>query len=128
MSLLYVLCEGDDDEQFFKNVVEPRLPHAKHEVDYFQYGQCTHEDVRNLLRSIHGMQENGIDANYLFLSDYDDAPCKTSRFDEVDRKYDELISRDRTFLVVQNDRRVVRRRTGKPAFPFNAGQCPSANR
>lgn len=47
------------------------------------------------------MRSNGIDADYLFLRDFDRAPCKESRFEEIDRQYDELISRDRAFLVVQ---------------------------
>lgn len=101
MSLLYVLCEGDDDERFFDRVVQPRLSYADHEVRYFQYAACPHEDVRNLLHSIEDMQANGVDAGYLFLRDYDRAPCKASRFDEIDQRYDDLVSRDRTFLVVQ---------------------------
>jgi len=35
MRLLYVLCEGDDDQQFIERVVEPRLSYADHEVRYF---------------------------------------------------------------------------------------------
>jgi hypothetical protein len=101
MALLYVICEGDDDQQFFEHVVEPRLSYATHEVEYFQYAQSPHEDVRNLIHSIQSMQEKGIDADYLYLRDHDQAPCKATRFDEIDRQYDELIARNRTFLVVQ---------------------------
>lgn len=101
MALLYVLCEGDDDERFFSRVVQPCLSYAGHEVKYFQYAECPHEDVRNILHSIEYMAANGIDADYLFLRDFDRASCKTSRLDEIDRKYDGLVARDRTFLVVQ---------------------------
>lgn len=101
MPLLFIICEGDDDQRFFEEIVEPQLPYAEHEVDYFQYGESPHEDVCNFIHSIRGMQENGIDADYLFFRDFDRAPCKESRFDEIDRKYNELVSRDRTFLVVQ---------------------------
>jgi hypothetical protein len=101
MALLYVLCEGDDDERFFDRVVQPRLSYSDREVKYFQYAECPHEDVRNLLHSILDMRADGIDADYLFLRDYDRAPCKAFRFDEIDRAYDELVARDRTFLVVQ---------------------------
>jgi len=101
MSRLYVLCEGDDDKRFFDRVVQPRLPYSEQEVRYFQYAQSPYEDVRNLLRSIRDMRENGVDVEYLFLRDFDQAPCKESRLDEIDRNYDELVARDRTFLVVQ---------------------------
>jgi hypothetical protein len=101
MALLYVRCEGDDDELFFDEVVQPRLSYANHEVKYFQYAEYPAEEVRNLIRSVNGMRSDGVDADYLFLRDYDQAPCKTSRFDAIDRTYDELVARDRTFLVVQ---------------------------
>jgi len=101
MRLLYVLCEGDDDERFFERVVQPRLSYADHEVKYFQYAEYPAKEVRNLIRSVNGMRSDGIDADYLFLRDFDQAPCKASLFDEIDRAYDELVARDRTFLVVQ---------------------------
>lgn len=101
MPLLYVLCEGSDDQRFFDRIVQPRLPHAEHEVEYFQYAQYSPENIRNLIHSIEGMQARGINAAYLFFRDFDRAPCKEYRFDEIDQKYDGLISRDRTFLVVQ---------------------------
>lgn len=101
MRLLYVICEGDEDQQFFEHVVESRLSYAAHEVRYFQYAEYPAQEVRKIIRSIDGMRSDGIDADYLFLRDFDRAPCKGARFEEIDRKYDELISRDRTFLVVQ---------------------------
>lgn len=101
MPLLYVLCEGDDDERFFDRVVQPRLSYSEQEVRYFQYAQYPYEDVRNLLHSIRDMRGSGIDAEYFFLRDFDRAPCKESRFEEIDRNYDDLVSRDQTFLVVQ---------------------------
>lgn len=101
MRLLYVLCEGDDDQQFIERVVEPRLSYAEHEVKYFQYAEYSAKEVRGLIRSIDGMRSDGLDADYLFFRDFDRAPCKQLRFEDIDRQYDELISRDRTFLVVQ---------------------------
>lgn len=101
MALLYVLCEGDDDERFFEHVIEPRLPYDDHEVDYFQYGQSPDEDVCNFIRSIHGMQESGLEVDYLFLRDFDRAACKEALFEEIDQKYDGLVTRERTFFVVQ---------------------------
>lgn len=101
MRLLYVLCEGDDDQQFIERVVEPRLSYADHEVKYFQYAEYSAKEVRRLIRSIDGMRSDGLEADYLFFRDFDRAPCKQLHFEEIDRQYDELISRDRTFLVVQ---------------------------
>ena len=101
MALLFVLCEGDDDQQFFEHVVEPRLSYADHEVKYFQYAQSSHEDVRSVIRSVQGMRNDGLDADYLFLRDYDRAPCKEARFEEIDRRYQHRVSREKTILVVQ---------------------------
>lgn len=101
MRLLYVICEGEDDQQFFERVVEPRLSYANHEVRYFQYAEYPAKEVRGIVRSIDGMRSDGIDANYLFIRDFDHAPCKEARFSEIAQKYDGLISRNRTFLVVQ---------------------------
>lgn len=100
MRLLYVICEGDDDERFFQQILRPRMPEYD-DVRYFQYGQVPHEGVRNLLHSIHGMRQSGIDADYVFLRDFDQAPCKESRLDEIQRQYNELVEEDRTYLVVQ---------------------------
>ena len=77
------------------------MSYEDHEVKYFQYAEYPAKEVRNVIRSVNGMRSDGLDADYLFLRDYDRAPCKTSRFDEIDRRYDELVSHDRTFLVVQ---------------------------
>jgi hypothetical protein len=98
---LYVICEGDDDERFFDAIIKPRLPQTDVDVRYFQYAQQTHEDVRNLVRSVHGMQENGLDADYLFFRDFDQAPSKEARLEQIRRQYEGVVERDRTFLVIQ---------------------------
>jgi hypothetical protein len=101
MRLLYVLCEGDDDQQFFEHVIEPQLTYSTHEVKYVQYGQLPHKDVRSVVHSVHGMREDGLDADYVFLRDYDYASCKSARLDEINRKYQGVVARDKTFLVIQ---------------------------
>jgi hypothetical protein len=100
MRYLFVFCEGDDDERFFARVCAPRLT-MYDTIQYVQYAQSPAKKVRAFVRSIYGMRESGIDAEYVFLRDFDRAPSKASRLEQVARRYQGLVEPKRTFLVVQ---------------------------
>lgn len=93
--LLYVLCEGNDDERFFEHVAKPQLQAHYDSITYYQYAQETPKKVRRLVDSI-----LAIPADYIYLRDFDEGACITSRKEDVLSKYDRL-DEEHIAIVVQ---------------------------
>lgn len=92
---LWILVEGDDDETFFRKVVQPRLvPHYSY-VKFWQYAGETGKRIASLLNSVRAM--NG---EYLFVSDLDNCLCVTQKKGIVLKKYP-TVENSRSFVVVK---------------------------
>lgn len=77
---LYLFVEGDDDERFFRFVLEPLLRATYDEVLYVKFSQMKWERLRAFLRSLEAMQ-----AEYLLVRDQDRYPCVTAAKEAVRR-------------------------------------------
>jgi hypothetical protein len=75
---LFLFVEGDDDERFFRFVLEPLLRAAYDEVHYIKFSQMKWEKLRAFLQSVEAMR-----ADYLLVRDQDRYPCITATKDAV---------------------------------------------
>lgn len=91
--LLYVLVEGRDDERFFQRLIEPRLAEKYDRVQLWKYAQQKRERVTGFIKSIGSMDY----AEYLYVSDLDQAPCVTMRKQHI---LGALTALDQTRVIV----------------------------
>jgi hypothetical protein len=82
---LFIWVEGTDDERFFLRVVLPRLDDRYDDIQLTRYAGLTPDKVNNFLTSIRAMN-----ADYIFVSDVDTAPCVTERKAALATKYRRL--------------------------------------
>lgn len=70
--LLWVLIEGPDDENFFKNVIKPKILLKYDSVKFWKYTGKSNIAIDNFLKSIKDMNKDGdIDSDYMFVKDLD---------------------------------------------------------
>lgn len=94
---LFILVEGDDDERFFKGVIEPALTGKYDDVKLYKYSQAKQDRIKNFIRSISDMQ-----ADYIVVTDIDHNPCITAKkekllagkFSGIDRSHIQLVIRE----------------------------------
>ena len=77
---LYVFVEGDDDNRYFKRILEPIL--TNYFVQIIEYSGLTQKKAPEFINSIQSMG-----ADYLFLHDLDCNPCITQCKHKVTAKY-----------------------------------------
>ena len=77
---IYIFVEGNDDERFFKRIIEPRIPQR---VIYIKYAQLKKKIVINYLRTIQNS-----DDDYIFAADLDDLPNPSAKIKWVRHKFE----------------------------------------
>lgn len=91
---LFILVEGNDDERFFTRVVKPLLQERYSRIQIWKYSRKKLEKTKNFVRSIQLMK-----ADYVYVTDLDEAPCVTSKKEEVLKKVG--IDGGHTLIVVK---------------------------
>jgi hypothetical protein len=86
---LFIWVEGSDDERFFRSIVVPRLAERYDDIRLTRYAGLTSDKVSSFLSSIRAMN-----ADYIFVSDVDTAPCVTERKAALVAKYRRLDAND----------------------------------
>jgi hypothetical protein len=92
---LYIFVEGKDDKRFFGGIVTPLFEGKYDQVDVLEYAQVQKENVNKFIRNIKEMN-----ADYIFVSDIDNAPCVTARKQYIQSKFKE-IDKDRIIVVIR---------------------------
>ena len=90
---LFIFVEGDDDKRFFDAIIKPVFEKQYDSVAVWKYSQKKNREVSSFLKSIKGMN-----ANYIFVSDIDLAPCVTAKKQDIQDKFNEL-DKDRIIIV-----------------------------
>lgn len=86
---LFIFVEGNDDQRFFRKIIEPRI---KRRVKYIQYAQLKKKVVINYLRTI----QNSNDDDYIFVADLDELPGPSAKVKWVRNKFEQI--RDRKVI------------------------------
>lgn len=78
---LYIWVEGEDDERFFKKIMEPKLQKKYDFVKTICYAAMKKEKIDNFLKSIKAMG-----ADYIYVTDINNSPCVTAKKQETKNK------------------------------------------
>lgn len=78
---LYIMVEGDDDERFFKKLIQPCLEKKYQFIKFVKYASVKNKFIINLIKSI--KSDLG---TYIFVSDINHIPC-------VKKKKERLLER-----------------------------------
>lgn len=89
---LFIWVEGGDDLRFFATIIKSKLEKKYNFVNIIPYATMKKEKIENFLRSIKAMS-----ADYVYVTDINDAPCITARKQEV---LDRLRNIDENRIVV----------------------------
>lgn len=90
---LFIFVEGNDDQRFFRKIIEPRI---NQKVKYIQYAQLKKKIVINYIKTI----QNSKNDEYIFVADLDDLPEPSAKIKWLRNKFEQL--RDRKVITLPN--------------------------
>ena len=93
---LIILLKGNDDERFFKSVVEPFFQERYSVVEFWKYAKEKKKRKANFIKSINLMK-----ADYICVGDIDDVPCVTSKKEKLTDDFGKKITADRIAIVIK---------------------------
>jgi hypothetical protein len=93
---LFILVEGDDDERFFKVVVEPSFQEKYSAIQFWKYADKNRKIRVNFIKSINAMK-----ADYICTGDIDDIPCITAKKEKITDGFGKKITTDRIVIVIK---------------------------
>ena len=93
---LFILIEGDGDERFFENVVEPFFRERYSAIQFWQYAKKNKKMKANFIKSINAMK-----ADYICAGDFNDAPCITAKKEKTTDDFGKKLTADRIIIVVK---------------------------
>jgi len=92
---LYIFVEGNDDERFFKSIIENKLKEKYGWVAFYKYANSNKEKVNKFLKVL---KTNGID--YIFTADINTSPCVSAKKDLIKSRYKE-VDYDKIIVVIK---------------------------
>ncbi|HAR84466.1 MAG TPA: hypothetical protein DCR69_01920 [Clostridium sp.] len=96
MDKLYVFLEGDDDERYFRYIVEPILKSKGIDISYYLYRTKKKGKVMSFIKSIDRME----DSDYIFISDIDLCIDEDQKRERLYNTYNNL-DLNKTFIVIK---------------------------
>jgi len=93
---LFILIEGDDDERFFKGVVEPSFQERYSAIQFWKYADKNKKIRVSFIKSINAMK-----ADYICIGDIDDVPCVTAKKEKITDGFGKKITVDRITIVIK---------------------------
>ena len=97
---LFILIEGPDDGGFFRRIIKPIFEYRYDYVDIFEHAQKPYKITKNFIDNINSMASDEIMADYIFVTDIDDAPCITFRKQVKQNKLENL-DKDKILVVIK---------------------------
>jgi hypothetical protein len=91
---LYVLLEGNDDERFFRRLLQPYLQRRYRRIKYWKYAREKRKHTLKFIRSLLRME-----SDFLFVRDNDTAPSVQAKKQEIAEFYEGAIP-DRAIVIV----------------------------
>lgn len=92
---LFIWVEGPDDLRFFNRIIKPAFEGKYDLVEVRAYASLKKEKVGNYIRSIKAM-----DATYFFVTDMNQAPCITTRKEEIEDTF-RNVDKDKIIVVIK---------------------------
>ena len=76
---LTIFIEGSDDGRFFGRIIKPIFEGKYDHVGIWEYAQKFPRKTRSYINNINAMSSGNIVADYIYVTDFNDAPCFTYR-------------------------------------------------
>lgn len=92
---VFVLVEGDDDETFFSNIIEPRIYDRFENIKYWHYSQKEKKGIKKFVKSLNEMED---DISYLFLADRDEKDSVEDKIAKLVEEYEHL-TKENTYVA-----------------------------
>jgi len=93
---LYVFVEGTTDERFFEKIIKPKFEEKYEYIYIYRYAESKNEKTGRFIESAESIE----DADYIFVSDIDQAPCVTKKKQELLNKFPK-INKDKIVIVIK---------------------------
>jgi len=77
--ILVIFIEGGDDGRFFNRIIKPIFRGKYDHVGLWEYAQKFPKKTRSYINNINTMSSDSIVADYIYVTDFNDAPCFTYR-------------------------------------------------
>ena len=94
---LFILIEGPDDGRFFNRIIKPIFEGRYDYVGVWEHAQKSPKKTKSFINNINAMSSDNIVANYIFVTDFNDAPCFTYR---KQAKQSKLTNLDKDKIIV----------------------------
>jgi hypothetical protein len=91
---LYFLIEGNSDERFFQQIIEPILKDRYDYIGYYQYARRPKKKIREFIRSIVSKQ-----VDFLCITDINTSPCVTARKERIKKRKFGTLDNSRILVV-----------------------------
>lgn len=92
---LYIWVEGQDDQRFFKQIIEPKLRDKYDRIETICYRELKKEKLESFLKSIKAMG-----ADYIYVTDIDQVPCVTAKKDGTQHRL-RNIDKEKIIVVIK---------------------------
>jgi hypothetical protein len=92
---LFIWVEGLDDIRFFNNIIKPMLKKKYNYISFISYSNLKKEKVKKYFMSIKSMN-----ADYIYVTDINDAPCIMEKKKEVRKKF-KSVNDNRIAIIVK---------------------------
>ncbi len=96
-SRLFIFIEGPDDGNFFHRIIKPIFKDRYDYVEIWEYAQKSPKKTRNFINNVNAMSSDTIAADYIYVTDFNDAPCFTYR---KEAKRSKLTNLDKDKIIV----------------------------
>jgi hypothetical protein len=93
---LFIFIEGNDDERFFKQIIEPLIQNKYSIIRLWKYSKVKLEKRINFIKSITSMK-----ADYIYVTDVDTVPCITFKKEQIKKELSKMITEDKIVIVVR---------------------------
>ncbi|UZE92858.1 MAG: hypothetical protein IB616_00940 [Methanosarcinales archaeon] len=92
---LFILVEGEDDIRFFDRIIKPIHQKKYDLVEVIRFARMKEDKRDDFLKSIQAMN-----ADYIYATDIDDAPCVTAKKQEIQNRLRNLDT-NRTIVILK---------------------------
>lgn len=95
---LYILIEGSDGGNFFNGIIKPLFEKKYDWVNIVPHAQKPPKITRQFINCINSMSSDNLVADYIFVTDINDAPCITHRKQTTQNKISN-IDKDKIMII-----------------------------
>lgn len=89
---LFIFVEGNDDEEFFKRIIQPKLEERYASVRIIKYAEKKQDEIAKYLKGILGMN-----AEYIYVADINNSPCITDKKEKI---YNKVVGSSKERIIV----------------------------